>query len=120
MTPAILAKMTHRRGTLWDDGYQHFGPMEDEQGNPIAEPCLYCRLKFTDKSTGALGYELNSDPGTGQGSINIVDSVNYEFDRISQALPLKAGEYEWEFQTYRTSDHSDLPITIFIGDIEVT
>ena len=97
MTPATLDAMTHWRGDLWRDGYRHFGPMTDENSNPPAAPCLYCRLQFRDKKTGVLGYELNSAPATGQGAITIVDSTRYEFSIPDQKLPLSAGKYVWDF-----------------------
>lgn len=119
MEPAVLPKMTHWRGDLWRDGFRHFGPMVDENGGPPAPPCLYCRMQFRDKKTGAMGYELNSDPGEGQGTITIVDGTNYEFDLPEQALPLNVGTYQWDFETYTTADTSGLPITWFTGEIVV-
>jgi len=120
MPPASLPAMKHYRGDLWRDGYRRFGPMTDDDGNPPAPPCLYCRIQFRDKKTNVLGYELNSDPAvTGEGTITIEDAVTYEFNIPDQGLPLEAGTYVWDFETYLTVDHSDPPITWFTGTMTV-
>lgn len=120
MIPTTLPKQTHWRGDLWRDGYRKFGPITDENGNPPASPCKYCRLQFRSKNAkGKLGYELNSDPSSGQGQINIDDAATYEFTLPDQALPLTAGDWVWDFETFTTEDMSDAPITWFQGELEV-
>lgn len=119
MLPAALSGMKHYRGDLWRDGYRRFGPMNDENNLPPGAPCLYCRMQFRDKKTGVLGYELNSDPAVTEGTIEIEDAVNYEFFIPDQGLPLEAGTYVWDFETYLTADHTDPPITWFTGTMTV-
>jgi len=119
MLPEKLDPTSHWRGDLWRDGYRHFGPMADEDGNPPAPPCLYCRIQFREKDKLAMKYELNSNPGPGQGTITIVDGVHYEFDIPDQALPLDAGTYLWDFETFLTADHTDPPLTWLTGSIVI-
>ena len=119
MIPATLEKMTHWRGDLWRDGFRQFGPMADEEGNPPAAPALYCRMQFRNKTTKALGYELNSDPLEGEGTIVIEDSEAYIFSIPEQALPLAAGEWEWDFETHTTATKSETPLTWLKGTMSV-
>lgn len=111
MQPYTLEKMYHVRGDVWDDGYRHFGPITDEDENPLADPCISCRIQYRDQRTKALGHELSSTSGT----ITIVDAVNYEFDIPTQALPLGVGVWLWEFETTDSRGAK----TWFAGALEV-
>lgn len=115
--PATLPATKHYRGDIWDDGYRQFGPISID-GSPPAAPCLYCRMQFRDKK-GNLGFELNNDPGPTQGTIDIDDAANYSFSIPDQALPLAAGVWYWDFETYTTIDHSDAPKTWWKSQITI-
>lgn len=114
MPPAQLPALTHFSGDYWTDGYRHFGPVTYNNAAPD-EPCVFCSVQF--KSNGILGYELNSDPGEGQGEITIVSAANWEFDIPSQELPLKRGKWTWKFKIY--TDLEKDPVTIWIGTLNV-
>lgn len=118
MQPATLPETTHYRGDRWTDGHRHFGPVLVDGVAP-ADPCLYCRVQFRQRKTGVFGYELNSAPVAGQGQITITDGAAYVFDLPSQELPLAVGSWDWDFETYTTADHSDLPWTIWRGSIKI-
>lgn len=109
MIPAELDTIQLYRGDMWRDTY-HFGPMEDENGDPpLPQPAMYARMQFRNKR-GVLGYELNSDPGVGEGTIIIVDGVNYEFSIPEQDLPgLTEGDWWWDFETYTTDPPGTTP-----------
>lgn len=119
MLPTTLPAISHYRGDLWRDGYRHFGPMSDEDGDPPAPECAGVRMVFNTEKTDELAYELNNDPGTDQGTIVIVNAQAYEFDIPDQALPLAIGTYTWALKTYLQSDYSDPPITWFTGLIHI-
>jgi hypothetical protein len=114
MIPADLGTTTHKGGDLWRDGYKHFTI------NPGAGfgPCLYCRMQFRSKND-VLGYELNSDPGEGEGEITIVNAATYEFDVPDQALPLAAGTWYWDFETFETIDMSEPGDTWLTGKMVI-
>ena len=117
MKPAKLPRLTLYRGDKWRDAW-HFGPFTENGGAITLDPCLYCRLQFRSE-TGELGYELNSHPTTGQGTITIVSGSNYEFDIPDQPLPLGAGTWYWDFETHTTSIKSNYPDTWFKGEVVV-
>jgi len=118
MNPAVVDLGSHRRGDKWPawsiDG------ISDEQGGVVAPPCLFCRLQFRLKGRGTLGYELSSAPAEDQGTISIDDPVLYVFSIPAQALPLAAGVWEWDFETFETDDATGLPDTWLCGEVTIT
>ena len=119
MNPANLPPQTLYRGDIWETVY-HFGPITDSLTHlPPGEPALSCRMQFKNNK-GELGYELNSVPTTGKGTITIVDAVNYEFDIPSQALPLEAGEWTWDFKTFETDDCTGLSRTFYKSKVFIS
>lgn len=119
MLPSKVETMVHYKGDIWKDGYRVFGPFVDENDNPVDDPCLYCRMQFRNKEDMELEYELNSNPGSGEGTITITDGTAYIFTIPEQVLPLDAGEYVWDFETYLTADMSDSPQTWLTGTMIV-
>ena len=83
-------------------------------GDPPGGPALSCRMQWRNKS-GTLGYELNSVASIGKGLITIVDSTHYEFDIEPQELPLDAGEWYWDFETFETDDCTGPSRTFYKG-----
>lgn len=116
--PAQLPKCVHYRNDIWKDGYRVLGPVTIN-GAPPLSPCLYARLQFRNIKDGSMGYELNSSPGAGQGTIIIDDPVNYKFTFPEQSLPLAAGDWECDFETYTTANHTDSPWTIWRWKLQV-
>ncbi len=117
MEPAVIELGNHRRGGKWPAW--GIAGMSDESGGVVGPPCLFCRLQFRAKGTGTLGYELSSQPLTGQGTIIIDDPVLYAFSIPEQALPLAVGVWEWDLETFETADASGLSDTWLCGEIAV-
>lgn len=119
MDPAILPETTHNRGDLWEDGYRSFGPVLIDGVAPSL-PALYCRMQFRQRKADTFGYELNTSPGSNQGTIIISDAAAYIFEIPAQTLPLEAGVWDWDFEVYTTVGHTDPPRTFWRGSVKVT
>lgn len=117
MTPYTLDLEDHYKGDAWEG--MSIGPIVIDDGDgPVspALPCASCRMQFRNGKTLDLGYSLSSDPGTGEGTITILDDATYEFEIPRQLLGLDAGTWEYDFET---TDTDDLPTTWFKGKIKV-
>lgn len=100
MLPAKVDLLPHEQGTTWEG--ISIGPITVD-GLPPTYPCFSCRIQFRLLEDGTLGYELNSSPGVGEGTITIVDADLWQFNVPTQVLPMPAGDYEWEFMATDTA-----------------
>lgn len=62
-----------------------------------------CRLYFRDSKTKEFVHGFKSTEEAGFGLITIVDSSTWLVIIPAQPLPLKAGQYVWDFETTDTA-----------------
>lgn len=112
--PAIIQLPPHTRSDKWLAGI-HFGPVLIDEAPP-EYAISSARLQFRDPRTDTLGYELNTAPAVGQGTIIIEDAATWELDIPKQDLPLAAGFWAWDLEITNTAGE---PITPYGGTIKV-
>ena len=111
MQPAIIPPLYHTRNDTWEG--LEIGPVLFDTGPPPFE-LVSCRLYFKNKAK--VLYKLKSDPGVGEGTINIVDPITWEIVVPKQDLPLMAGGWAWDFET---TDSEGTILTIYQGTMIV-
>lgn len=113
MRPAIVNLEDHTKEDTWEG--MVIGPITINEAAPTY-PVVSCRIQFRLASTKALGYELNNDPGAGEGNITIDDADTWEFTVPAQFLVMDAGDYEWDFETI---DSAGRKRTFYSGTISI-
>ena len=119
MIPATIPTSTHYRGDLWADGVREFGPVAFDGDSPES-PCVYVRVQFRNKETGAFGYELNTAPAPGQGEIIIDNPLTWVLVIPEQPLPLDAGSWVYDVEIYTTPSMASPPYTLWRGELNVS
>ena len=79
-------------------------------------PVQSCALAEMQFRINATSNTPAASLSSADGSINITDAVNWEFNIPAQSLPLKPGNYVWSF---RTTDADDVVQTYLQGSIAV-
>lgn len=98
-----------------------FGPVTIDGAVPTANAASI-RMQFRDEDD-ALGFELNDSPEAGEGTLTIVDAVNWSFAMPKQILGLditngeRRQKYDWDVEVI---DTNGMPLTIAEGTMHVT
>ena len=113
MIPVLIPPLpTHYMGDTWKS-LLGFGPILIDDAQP-PNYLVSCRMQFRDRSV--LGYELNSAPEAGEGTLTITNSATWEIAVPGQPLPLTSGIWLWDFETV---DSEDIILTLYKGSIRV-
>jgi len=114
MVPVTIDELqAHYRGDVWK-GLLGFGPITIN-GVPPATTLVSCRMQFRDREK-LLGYELNTSPAAGEGTLVIDNSTTWVISIPKQLLPLEVGKWYWDIETI---DSEGFPWTPFRGSIKV-
>jgi len=120
MIPAYVDLGSQTEGDTWEG--LEIGPVVDQDSNPMPHPCASCRIDFRHKISGMLGVRLTSIPTTVNqvitvpATILILDANAWLFSIPELNLGLKAGPYEWEFET---TDTSGVVRSLYSGDLVI-
>ena len=113
MIPVLIPPLpTHYMGDTWK-GLLGFGPVLIDDAQP-PNTLSYCRMQFRDRNE--LGYELNSAPEAGEGTLTISNATTWEITVPSQLLPLEKGVWSWDLET---TDSAGTILTLYKGTIRV-
>jgi len=119
MEPVTINLPDHKAGDSWEG--LTIGPVlfvEDGQSYVPPAALASCRLYFRyGNPQKTLGYRFKSAAEEGCGTIEINDPAAWYVIIPPQALPLKAGNYEWDFET---TDADGIVRTIYDGILKVT
>lgn len=102
----------HTRGDHWDG--MIVGPVLINDETPYFN-IASCRMQFRD-GEGNLGYELNSVPTAGKGTIDLTDPITWLVTLPLQALPLDVGKWYWDFEV---TDTDGSVLTLYTGTMKV-
>jgi len=92
------------------------GPVIINEDSP-ANTLTSVRMQFRDRKTGDLGFELNTSPGAGEGTITISNASTWLIVVPAQILVgLVKGNYKWDFEC---TDSTGYVITLYKGKLRV-
>lgn len=115
MQPVTVELQSHTRGDTWEGLL--IGPILINEAQP-EYPLAQCRLYFRNEK-GVLAYKLKSTLGEEEegGDLVIVDANTWVIEAPEQLLPLKAGVYNWDFETI---DSNGVVRTLYKGTFTIT
>lgn len=112
MAPVRFNFPDHYRNDTWLGGT--LGPALIDDAVPTTT-LVSARLQFRNFD-GELGYELNTVPATGKGTITITNAATWEIEFPKQVLSLDEGKWDYDLELV---DSEGTIITVYAGYVKV-